>query len=131
MKHIIFIILVAVFSMNSFSQINNDHLNIGEKAPSIIGVDQFDRAINSTEVLKEQKVLLVFYRGNWCPYCRKHLASLQENLEILILFWYKTNQSNNKPTHTNPYSTQASLKLASTASAVVTNQFFSKTAVTT
>jgi len=83
MKHIIFIILVAVFSMNSFSQINNDHLNIGEKAPSIIGVDQFDRAINSTEVLKEQKVLLVFYRGNWCPYCRKHLASLQENLETL------------------------------------------------
>ena len=83
MKHLIFIILSIVFSTNSFSQINNDHLNIGEKAPLIIGVDQFDQAINSAEVLKEQKVLLVFYRGNWCPYCRKHLASLQENLETL------------------------------------------------
>ena len=83
MKHLIFIILAIVLSTNSFSQINNDHLNIGEKAPSIIGVDQFDQAINSAEVLKEQKVLLVFYRGNWCPYCRKHLASLQENLESL------------------------------------------------
>lgn len=83
MKHLIFIILSIVFSTNSFSQINNDHLNIGEKAPLIIGVDQFDQAINSAEVLKEQKILLVFYRGNWCPYCRKHLASLQENLETL------------------------------------------------
>ena len=83
MKHLIFIILVTVFSTNSFSQINNDHLDIGEKAPSIIGVDQFDQAINSAEFLKDQKVLLVFYRGNWCPYCRKHLASLQENLETL------------------------------------------------
>jgi peroxiredoxin len=83
MKHLIFIILVTVFSTYSFSQINNDHLDIGEKAPSIIGVDQFDQAINSAEVLKDQKVLLVFYRGNWCPYCRKHLASLQENLETL------------------------------------------------
>ena len=83
MKHLIFIILSIVFSTNSFSQINNDHLNIGEKAPLIIGVDQFDQAINSAEVLKEQKILLVFYRGNWCPYCRKHLASLQENLESL------------------------------------------------
>ncbi len=25
----------------------------------------------------------MFYRGNWCPYCRKHLASLQKNLEKL------------------------------------------------
>ena len=83
MKHLIFIILVTVFSTYSFSQINNDHLDIGEKAPSIIGVDQFDQAINSAEVLKDQKVLLVFYRGNWCPHCRKHLASLQENLETL------------------------------------------------
>ena len=83
MKHLIFIILVTVFSTNSFSQINNDHLDIGEKAPSIIGVDQFDQAINSAEFLKDQKVLLVFYRGNWCPYCKKHLASLQENLETL------------------------------------------------
>lgn len=83
MKNFVFIILVTVFSINSFSQINNDHLKIGEIAPSISGVDQFSKAINSDDVLKEQKVLLVFYRGNWCPYCRKHLASLQENLESL------------------------------------------------
>ena len=83
MKNFVFIILVTVFSINSFSQINNDHLNIGEIAPSISGVDQFNNVINSDDVLKEQKILLVFYRGNWCPYCRKHLASLQENLESL------------------------------------------------
>ncbi len=24
---------------------------------------------------------MLFYRGYWCPYCKKHLASLQENLD--------------------------------------------------
>ena len=83
MKNMVLLILATVFSINTFSQIDNDHLKIGEKAPSFSGVDQFNKAINSDAVLKEQKILLVFYRGNWCPYCRKHLASLQENLESL------------------------------------------------
>ncbi|MCF6347948.1 MAG: AhpC/TSA family protein [Flavobacteriaceae bacterium] len=83
MKKLITVLIIAFISMNSFSQINNEHLEVGEKAPLISGVDQFGKVINSTEILKEKKILVVFYRGNWCPYCRKHLASLQENLEDL------------------------------------------------
>jgi len=65
------------------SQINTNHLKVGELAPKIVGVDQFNSKIDSDIILKEKKILLVFYRGNWCPYCKKHLASLQENLEKL------------------------------------------------
>jgi peroxiredoxin len=83
MKSIVTILIITFISINSYSQINNDHLKVGEKAPLISGVDQFGKAINSTDILKERKILVVFYRGNWCPYCRKHLASLQENLEDL------------------------------------------------
>jgi len=83
MKNFIVIFLIVFFSVNSFSQINNDHLKVGEEAPIIVGVDQFNNTINSIDILKEKKMLVVFYRGNWCPYCRKHLASLQENLEDL------------------------------------------------
>lgn len=44
------------------------------------GNDQNGELINSNELLAEGPVLLVFYRGNWCPYCRKHLSELQESL---------------------------------------------------
>ncbi len=83
MKKFIALFIVAFISMNSFSQINNEHLKVGEEAPLISGVDQFGKTINSIEILKEKKILVIFYRGNWCPYCKKHLASLQENLEDL------------------------------------------------
>ena len=67
-------------SWNVNTQINNDYLNIGENAPRILGVDQFSNSIDSDDILKSNKILLIFYRGSWCPYCKKHLASLQENL---------------------------------------------------
>jgi len=79
-KFIIFSLL-TFFTSNLYSQIDKTHLEVGEKAPIIIGIDQNGKEINSQEILKEQEIMLVFYRGNWCPYCRKHLKSLQENLE--------------------------------------------------
>ena len=82
MKNLVFIQLI-LFTFIGFSQIDSDYLKVGEVAPSINGVDQFDKVINSSDILKENKILLLFYRGNWCPYCRKHLKLLQENLEEL------------------------------------------------
>ena len=73
-----------MFTLNLSAQIDNEHLEVGEKAPEIIGVDQNGLKINSTETLKYNKILLVFYRGNWCPHCKKHLGSLQEHLNEFI-----------------------------------------------
>jgi len=70
-----------LFVAKSVSQVDTNYLKIGENAPVIIGVDQFNFDIDSNEILKDKKILLLFYRGNWCPYCKKHLASLQDNLE--------------------------------------------------
>jgi len=81
MKNSLLAVLLILSINTVFSQINNEHLKIGESAPQIIGVDQFNKSINSDIILKKKKILLVFYRGNWCPYCKKHLASLQDNLK--------------------------------------------------
>lgn len=79
------IVLMAIFQFlfitKGLSQIDIEYLKIGEKAPLIKGIDQFNSEINSDKILKGKKILVLFYRGNWCPYCKKHLASLQENLE--------------------------------------------------
>ncbi|MCB0472561.1 MAG: AhpC/TSA family protein [Flavobacteriaceae bacterium] len=74
--------LLIAFNMST-AQINDEHLNVGETAPLIQGTDQNGKQINSESVLKDHKILLIFYRGNWCPYCRKHLKDLQDNLEAL------------------------------------------------
>ena len=83
MKNVISI-LILTLSVSLSAQINNEHLKVGDKAPKIIGVDQNGKKINSTKILKHNKILMVFYRGNWCPHCKKHLASLQENLNEFI-----------------------------------------------
>ncbi|WP_457609915.1 peroxiredoxin-like family protein [Lutibacter sp.] len=73
-----------LFIAEAISQIDNNYLKVGEVAPIIKGIDQFNSEINSNKILQDKKILLLFYRGNWCPYCKKHLASLQENLEKFI-----------------------------------------------
>ena len=88
-------------SLSGFSQINKEHLKVGEEAPLISGVDQFNKQINSNEILKNNKILLLFYRGNWCPYCRKHLKTLQENLvELTNKGYYVIVVSPEKPEKT-------------------------------
>lgn len=77
------ILITFLVSLTGFSQINNDHLQVGELAPRITGVDQYGKNIDSETILKKQKILLLFYRGNWCPYCKKHLKKLSDNLDIL------------------------------------------------
>ncbi|MBJ2175508.1 AhpC/TSA family protein [Aureibaculum sp. A20] len=77
-------LVIALFiSTISFSQIDAEHLEIGDAAPVITGTDQFDNKISSSKILEDNKIILIFYRGNWCPHCRKHLKTLQENLTAL------------------------------------------------
>ena len=83
MKFLVSVFAFMIFTQVAVSQINNEHLNIGDDAPLITGVDQFNNEINSNEILKNDKILLLFYRGNWCPYCKKHLGELEKNLENL------------------------------------------------
>ncbi|MGV6845216.1 MAG: hypothetical protein ACWA42_03710, partial [Lutibacter sp.] len=47
-----------LFMGSGVSQINNIHLNIGEKAPKIIGKDQFGNAINSYDLNKSKEILV-------------------------------------------------------------------------
>ena len=75
------LVMILFLSVSAISQINSEHLIVGETAPQILGVDQNGKEINSSEILKDHMILVVFYRGNWCPHCKKHLKSLQEHLK--------------------------------------------------
>ena len=55
-------------------------LQVNQAAPDFSGKDQYGKTITLKSLLKKGNVLLVFYRGEWCPYCNKYLKELEESL---------------------------------------------------
>ena len=58
-------------------------LSVGDKVNDFSGTDQNGNEIQLSELLKKGKVVIVFYRGQWCPVCMPHLKKLQDNLNII------------------------------------------------
>jgi peroxiredoxin len=55
-------------------------IKVGEKAPEFVLKNAFGEEISLKEELKKSPVILVFYRGAWCPFCNMHLHVLQQSL---------------------------------------------------
>lgn len=59
-------------------------LKKGEQAPMFTAIDNNGKELDMKALLKKHKaVVLFFYRGQWCPYCNKHLQQLQDSLQTL------------------------------------------------
>ncbi|MBW6497009.1 MAG: AhpC/TSA family protein [Bacteroidales bacterium] len=58
-------------------------LRVGEKAPNFQATDSHGNQFKLESALKEGPVVVVFYRGHWCPVCNKHLKKLQDSLEVI------------------------------------------------
>lgn len=67
-----------------FAQEAPEGLFIASKAPDFKATDQNGKEIRLKDLLKKGKVVLVFYRGEWCPYCNKELSRLQDSLQFII-----------------------------------------------
>src|SRR6478609_3921857 len=55
-------------------------LQVNQVAPDFSAKDQYGKTVTLKSLLKKGNVLLVFYRGEWCPYCNKYLKELEESL---------------------------------------------------
>ena len=63
---------------------NGPGLAVGEKAPAFELIDQSGQRRSLANILKSGNVALVFYRSaDWCPFCRKHLVQLRNDIEKL------------------------------------------------
>jgi peroxiredoxin len=80
-------IIVAVFSLFTlsfaFGQDKPEGLFINSKAPDFKALDQNGTEISMKELRKKGDVVVVFYRGYWCPYCTRYLKKLQDSLEAI------------------------------------------------
>ena len=55
-------------------------LQVGDKAPNFMLKNALGKSISLYDYLQEGKVILTWYRGNWCPYCNMTLRQLQLEL---------------------------------------------------
>ena len=55
-------------------------LNVGAKIPTFSLSDANGKFVSSADLLKKGNLVVVFYRGAWCPFCNTYLKKLQDNL---------------------------------------------------
>lgn len=65
------------------SQDSPKGLLINEKAPVFSAKVQYGKKISLQEQLEKEPVVLVFYRGQWCPYCNRQLKKLEDSLSFI------------------------------------------------
>lgn len=56
-------------------------LRVGERAPGLRLPDQHGHFLDLTTLLAKGPVVLLFYRGHWCPYCSLTLRSYSQQAE--------------------------------------------------
>lgn len=66
-----------------FGQQKPEGLFINSRAYDFKARDQNGNDVILKELRKKGPVVVVFYRGNWCPYCNKELRRLQDSLELI------------------------------------------------
>ena len=88
MKQIIFSMMIFLSILNAQGQTNQGiekakGLEVGTKAPSFSALNANNETFVLKEALKKGPVVLIFYRGFWCPVCNQHLATLQDSLQLI------------------------------------------------
>lgn len=76
---------MVLFFAASFAdaQKKPEGLFINSKAPDFTAADQNGNPIRLKDLTKKGKVVLIFYRGYWCPYCSKQLKVLEDSLQYI------------------------------------------------
>ena len=77
-----FLIVFAISSLMLFAQtsVETGGIKAGEAAPPINGKDIFGNTFDWEKTLEQGPIVVVFYRGSWCPYCNIYLASIVKRL---------------------------------------------------
>lgn len=58
-------------------------LQIGTQAPLFNAIDSDNISYSLEKAIMQGSVVIIFYRGFWCPICNKHLSDLQDSLYFI------------------------------------------------
>jgi len=83
MKKLLLPLILLTISSYLLAQEAPEGLFINSKAYDFKAKDQNGNEVRLRDLLKKGKVILVFYRGQWCPYCNKYLQRLEDSLSLI------------------------------------------------
>jgi peroxiredoxin len=89
MKRFLFWLGAAMLGIGAVAAQSADHgvapapeaakpLAVGAKAPTAMLAGPTGGDVDLAKVLGEKPTILIFFRGGWCPFCNRHLATLAE-----------------------------------------------------
>lgn len=58
-------------------------IEVGTEAPLFSAIDQAVESFHLEEALEDGPVVMMFYRGEWCPVCSEHLRGVQDSLDLI------------------------------------------------
>lgn len=77
------VVMTRALSELKSSGLENESLKKGAKCPEFSLPNAQGKMVSVTELLRQGPVVLVFYRGGWCPYCNLTLRALQKSLDAI------------------------------------------------
>lgn len=85
------LILAIIFTLNISDMKAQDYrsakeaegLSAGTAAPVFNALDANNNTFSLETALEQGPVVLIFYRGFWCPVCNKHLSKIQDSLKLI------------------------------------------------
>ena len=80
MRILLSLLLLSFFSFAQ-AQEKPEGLFINSKAPDFKAKDQDGNDVVLKDLRKKGNIVLVFYRGSWCPHCSRYLKQLQHSFE--------------------------------------------------
>jgi len=78
-KYFFFICLLVSIISNA----QNLKFEKGQKAPVFTAIGHNGNTISLEKITQKGAVILLFYRGYWCPFCNKQLSSLNDSLGLI------------------------------------------------
>jgi peroxiredoxin len=83
MKKLLFFFLLITILPLARGQEAPEGLFISSRAPDFKATDQHGTELRLKDLVKKGKVVLVFYRGYWCPHCNRFLKKLEDSLQLV------------------------------------------------
>ncbi|MFN0083309.1 MAG: redoxin domain-containing protein, partial [Ferruginibacter sp.] len=79
-----FIYAVAFFCFCTFTTLQAQTnypqgLKVGDIAPDFSAKDQNGKMVRLKDLRKKGDVVIIFYRGQWCPFCNQQLKKVNRS----------------------------------------------------
>jgi peroxiredoxin len=76
----LFAIILTFSVLSVFAQDKPVALKVGDKAPDFMAKDHAGNMVSLKKMTEKGKVVIMFYRGAWCPFCNKYMSQLEQSL---------------------------------------------------